>query len=42
MDDEDIRYVLDGSGYVDIRNANDQWVRIHATKGDMIVLVIAI
>jgi 1,2-dihydroxy-3-keto-5-methylthiopentene dioxygenase len=37
-DDEEIRYVLNGSGYFDIRNKNDQWVRIHTTKGDMIIL----
>ena len=37
-DDEEIRYVLSGAGYFDIRNKKDQWVRIHTCKGDMIVL----
>jgi 1,2-dihydroxy-3-keto-5-methylthiopentene dioxygenase len=37
-DDEEIRYILEGAGYFDIRNKNDQWVRIHTKKGDMIIL----
>jgi len=32
------RYVLDGSGYFDIRSPTDAWVRIAVTPGDMIVL----
>ena len=37
-DDEEIRYILSGAGYFDIRNKKDQWVRIHTEKGDLIVL----
>ena len=37
-DDEEIRFILEGSGYFDIRNRNDQWVRISCTEGDMIIL----
>ena len=37
-DDEEIRYVLEGSGYFDIRDKNDKWVRIHTVEGDMIIL----
>jgi 1,2-dihydroxy-3-keto-5-methylthiopentene dioxygenase len=37
-EDEEIRYVLDGSGYFDIRDGEDRWIRMWTKKGDMIVL----
>jgi len=35
---QEIRYILDGSGYFDVRNKGDEWIRIAMEKGDMIVL----
>jgi len=32
------RYCLDGTGYFDIRDLSDRWIRIAVEKGDMIVL----
>jgi len=35
---DEVRYVLDGSGYFDIRDVNDEWVRVHAKSGDLMVV----
>ncbi|KAF7724285.1 1,2-dihydroxy-3-keto-5-methylthiopentene dioxygenase [Apophysomyces ossiformis] len=37
-EDEEIRYILDGSGFFDVRDKEDAWIRIYMEKGDMIVL----
>jgi len=37
-DNDEVRYVLDGSGYFDVRNEEDQWIRIEVKQGDLLVL----
>ena len=38
-EDEEIRYILDGGGYFDVRNEDDKkWVRICLEGNDLIVL----
>jgi 1,2-dihydroxy-3-keto-5-methylthiopentene dioxygenase len=37
-EDDEIRLIADGTGYFDVRNLEDAWVRIALVAGDLIVL----
>jgi len=36
--DNEIRYILDGHAYFDIRDKQERWIRIFLAKGDLITL----
>jgi 1,2-dihydroxy-3-keto-5-methylthiopentene dioxygenase len=36
-EDEEIRYIRDGTGFFDVRSEGDEWVRIFLEKDDLIV-----
>ncbi|KAL6650531.1 hypothetical protein ACP70R_009456 [Stipagrostis hirtigluma subsp. patula] len=36
--DEEVRYCLDGSGYFDVRDGDDRWVRVSVKKGGLIIV----
>ena len=37
-DDDEARLICDGECFFDIRDKADLWIRIHATKGDLLVV----
>lgn len=37
-DDAEVRYILDGGGYFDIRDENDKWVRLKVDQGALVML----
>lgn len=39
-EDEEIRYIREGSGFFDVRSEGDEWVRIFLEKDDLIVRII--
>ncbi|RUS69650.1 hypothetical protein EGW08_022588, partial [Elysia chlorotica] len=35
---DEVRMILDGTGYFDVRDKNDKWIRVSAKKDDMVIV----
>ncbi len=36
--DDEVRYILEGDGYFDIRSQDDRWMHVHVEVGDFILV----
>lgn len=37
-DDDEVRFILEGSCFFDVRDKNDEWIRVSGIPGDFIII----